>query len=160
MRMRGTKLASALAILALVACGKVQFIPSPFTAQDVTLSYSPDEDLSVLRWRIAAQGDDASGVTFDLLQTDGSWKAIQFGSAPYASGLYPCSGGTCAQLVLRGRYAMAGGLPSPVRAHAPDGYVVPGLAVQQSVLVQPSLVVSAGFASDNLTINASVSDKV
>src|SRR5262249_23110330 len=115
--MRGSKIATALVILCAGACGQVEFIPSPYTPQNLSMRYSPDEDLSVLRWQITATGADVEGTTFDLQQGDGTWKPIQFGTAPYTSGLYPCNGATCAQLVIRGRYPFAVGAGSPVRAH-------------------------------------------
>jgi hypothetical protein len=157
--MRGTKIATALAILCAGACGQVEFIPSPYTPQNLSMRYSPDEDLSVLRWQITATGDDMTGTTFDLLQSDGSWKPIQFGAAPYASGTYPCNGLTCAQLVLRGRYPFDVGGLSPVRAHSPDGFVVPGMIIRQSALqIRPSLTVSAVFAADNLSVDVAIAD--
>jgi hypothetical protein len=140
-------------------CGQVEFIPSPYTAQGLQARYSPDEDLTVLRWWFEATGDDVDGVSFDILQADGTWKPVRFEAAPYASGIYKCDLVTCAQFAVRGRYPLSIGSASPIRSHSPDGFVVPGLTVRNTaVQIKPSLAVSAAFASDNLSVHVAIAD--
>ena len=155
--MRGTwTIATALM---LASCGRVTFIPSPYTPQGLEARYSPEEDITVLRWWFEATGGDVDGTTFDLRQPDGSWKPIRFEQAPYASGIYPCDLVSCAQFVVRGRYPLSIGQASPVRAHSPDGFLVPGLTVRNAaVQIKPSLAVGAAFASDNLSVHVVIAD--
>src|SRR5262249_20096102 len=142
-----------------LACGRVEFIPSPYSPGNLSMRYSPEEDLSVLRWQVAARGDDFSGTSFDLLRRDGTWKPIEFAAAPYRSAIYPCGARTCAQLIMRGHYPFNLGAPSPVRAHTPDGLVVPGIVIQQAEeQIRPSLTLSVGFATDNQSIDVAISD--
>jgi hypothetical protein len=113
-RVRGTFVCAAAA-LAIAGCGRVHFVPAPFTPDSVELVYDPSEDLSRLRFHVA----DTDGVSLELRAGDGTWAPIDFAGAVYPSGSWSCTGGTCYQLVQRGRIPLpdSGGV---VRGVQPD----------------------------------------
>jgi len=149
--------ALALVCAAALGCGRVLFVPSPWTPQSITITYAPSEDLSVVRWAIAGSAD---GVRFELAQPDGSFGAIDFAAAPYSSGTYPCDAGTCAQLVLRGHYRAPAQGPPPVRARKPGFGVSPGTPAAAERTVDPSLAVTLAFADDNAQVRIAVDDRL
>jgi hypothetical protein len=140
-------------------CGRVRFVPSPYSPQSVEVTFAPAEDLSVVRFAVAApDAQDDEDLTFELAQPDGTFARIDFGAAPYPSGGYSCPQGTCFQLVRRGRYQPTPG-SAPVRAqHARVGLALGGVVTLRQV--DPSLTVSAGFAEGNATLNFTVDDRL
>ena len=51
-------------------CGDVHFVPSPYTPQSVELTYSAQEDVTAVRWRVSAA--PLTQTRFELLAADGS----------------------------------------------------------------------------------------
>jgi hypothetical protein len=117
-RCRALAASVLLAVTVLsVGCGDVLFVPSPYTPQNVDLIYSPQEDISIVRWRIsstAALGDD---LRFEILR-DSGYQTIDFSQSLFPGGASRCAdagGGTCFQYVERGLYPLDR-FPQPIRA--------------------------------------------
>jgi hypothetical protein len=104
-------------VLGLSACGNVTFIDAPFAPRQIVILYSVQEDLTVVRWRMSAAHDDPA-VGFELLDSTGTWRAVDFATAPYPGGVAPCGSGKelCAQLVIPGRYQPPEGAATPLRS--------------------------------------------
>jgi hypothetical protein len=148
----------AMSVLSL-GCGDVLFVPSAYTPQNVDLIYSPQEHISIVRWRIsstAALGDD---LHFQILLDDG-WQTIDFSRSVFPGGPSACADGlgSCFQYVVRGHYPV-GLRPRPVRAvQSTYGTLEGGPA---SVETPPeSLVVASWFHTNNDFVIVSVADLV
>ncbi len=91
-----------------VGCGDVLFVPSPYTPQKVDLIYSPQEDISIVRWRISSPAGLGDDLHFQLLGDDG-YSDIDFSQSLFPGGASTCAdadGGSCFQYVVRGQYAL------------------------------------------------------
>jgi hypothetical protein len=116
----------ALALLVLAAgCGELHFVPAPYTPQDVELVYSEQEHITIVRWRVSAAAP-ISNTRFEILGPDG-YLPVDFSTSVYAGGMNACTGrkGTCAQYVVRGKYAVEKD-QRPVRAVNDAFGVLPG----------------------------------
>jgi hypothetical protein len=140
-------------LVGAAACGKVVFGPSPATPVGVELAYSPEEDLTRLRWSVA---DDAN-LTFELSTANADFTPIAFDAAPYPSGSAACGNATCYQLVARGR------LRPPtdgvmIRSRDPDLGVFRGNPVKDIGQVTPALKLMVSLSTDNATLGIDVED--
>jgi hypothetical protein len=147
----------AMTVLSL-GCGDVLFVPSPYTPQNVDLIYSPQEDISIVRWRIsstAALGDD---LQFQILD-DGGWQTIDFSRSVFPGGPSACDDGvgSCFQYVLRGQYPVDQ-RPRPVRAvHSTYG-TLPGSAAV--AVTTETLAADSWFQVNNGAVIVSLADLV
>ncbi len=152
--MRAWRWTGFCALLA-AACGKVTFAPAPWAPVAEELAYSPDEDLTRLRWSV----DENAPVTFELLTAaDFDFHPVDFDKAPYPSGQYPCGGGRkCYQLVLRGRV-----LPPPdkvmIRSRSQDYGAFKGVPVVDLGEVGPAIKFAADLSQDARSFDLTVSD--
>ena len=89
-----------------LGCGAVEFVPSPYTPQNVDLIYSTQEDITIVRWRVSS-ASPPSDLTFQFF-VDGSYQDVDFSASVYPGGGAPCSDGkgTCYQYVVHGTYAI------------------------------------------------------
>src|SRR5262245_56891132 len=105
-RIGGAGLWAALLTWGLGAgCGDVRFVDSPFAPRQIAITYSKQEDVTLVRWRIGS-GDPGPDLRFELLDESGAWRPVDFAKSVFAGGLAPCGDGrgSCAQLVLAGTY--------------------------------------------------------
>ena len=127
-----------LGILAsLGACGNVTFVDAPYAPRHISIIYSAQEDLTLVRWRMSATNLDQA-VGFDLLDQTGVWRPIDFAASLYPGGVAPCGkdpggkgpggkdAGLCAQTVLPGRYQPPAKAPSALRSRNPTFGTSPG----------------------------------
>ena len=110
--------AAVVSTTAVVGCGEVHFLPSPFTPQKVELVYSAQEHLTIVRWRVDATAP-VDETRFELLGPDG-YQPIDFSRSLFTGGVVACGDGkhSCAQYVVRGHYPQRtpAGQFRPVRA--------------------------------------------
>ncbi|HEX3903747.1 MAG TPA: hypothetical protein VH853_12980 [Polyangia bacterium] len=144
--------------LLCLSCGAVQFVPSPYTPQNVDLIYSAQEDISIVRWRISdtAPGSD---LQFQFLGDNG-YQDLDFSQSVYPGGASLCGDGTgtCFQYVVRGHYQLAL-RPRPVRAVQSAYGVFPGeLAKAESPAV--TLGATSFFHTNNDQVLVSITDLV
>jgi hypothetical protein len=149
-----------LLLLALLAgCGDVHFIPSPFTPQDVELIYSPQELITVMRWRVSAT--PLTETRFELLDPQsGGYSPIDFSQSVYTGGLEPCGDGygTCAQYVVRGQYTVPASA-HPIQAVHDVYGVLPGV-IPTFRTVQPTLSLASFFHAHNDMVYLNITDPV
>lgn len=150
--------ASLVSLLALAACGEVHFVPSPYTPVNVEVLYAAQEDVSLIRWRLGST-EPLPDTAFELLR-DGAYAAIDFSRSVFPGGVNRCSDGrgSCAQLVVRGRYALDPALP-PVRAVHTRFGVLPG-GVAQAKTIAETLRVQSHFSPRNDAVFVSMDDRV
>src|SRR3954469_2471046 len=143
-----------------VGCGDVLFVPSPYTPQNVELIYSPQEDISIVRWRISSTAPLGEDLQFQILGDDG-YQTIDFSQSLFPGGASSCAdagGGSCFQYVVRGHYPLAQ-FPRPVRAvHASYG-TLPGQLPSQKTEKQ-TLGVDPFFHLTNDQLYVSLTDTV
>lgn len=110
MSLRRTSWSAFAVALALAgtSCGTIHFIRSPYTPWSVLVTYSLQEDLSIVSWNLGAP-IDPQAVRFELL-LDGRWQPLSFDAAPYPAGSFECAEGTCYRYTIPGRYQPPGDL--------------------------------------------------
>jgi hypothetical protein len=122
-------LASFLGILAsLGACGNVTFVDAPYAPRHISVIYSAQEDVTLVRWRMSATTADRS-VGFDLLDQTGTWRPIDFAASLYPGGVAPCgmdTDGLCAQTILPGLYQPPAQATGTLRARNSTFGTLPG----------------------------------
>jgi len=145
--------------VAFVGCGDVLFVPSPYTPQNVELIYSPQEDISIVRWRISSTAAPGEDLYFQILGDDG-YQTIDFSQSLFPGGTSTCAdgdGGSCFQYVVRGHFQL-GKLP-PVRAvHATYGTLPGELATPRTE--EQTLGVDPFFHLTNDQVYVSLTDTV
>jgi len=147
-------------LVALVAgCGEVHFVPSPYTPQAVELVYSPQEHITVMRWRVSAALPVAE-TRFEMLGADGGYQPIDFSQSAFPGGLIACTDkfGTCAQYVVRGQYTVPPDA-RPVQAVHDVYGVLPG-GVPTYRTASPSLELASFFHGRNQTVTLNITDHV
>jgi hypothetical protein len=94
-------LAATAATAGSLSCSDVKFQLAPFTPQKVELLSSPQEHVSVVRWRVDAS-PPLEGTRFELWGPDG-YRPISFADSVYPGGIVACADGqgSCAQYVTR-----------------------------------------------------------
>jgi hypothetical protein len=142
-------------------CGAVEFVPSPFTPQNVDLVFSPQEDITVVRWKVSSKAP-GSDLKFQLLGENG-YRDIVFSQSVYPGGPSACTdgSGTCYQYVVRGQYPVSV-WKRPIQAeHAVYG-VLPGPIVPQlETAKDPTLSVAAlRFLPNNSMVQVQMTDQV
>ena len=107
------RLSIVVTFVCLMSCGPVQFVPSPYTPQNVDLIYSVQEDISIVRWRISATAPGPD-LKFQFLGDNG-YQDIDYSHSVYPGGASLCGDGegSCFQHVVRGHHQLA--RPRPVR---------------------------------------------
>jgi hypothetical protein len=139
-------------------CGEVHFVPSPYTPQAVALTYSAQEDVTIVRWRVSAA--PLTQTRFELLAADGSYQPIDFAKSVFAGGTEDCGDkfGTCAQFVVRGHYTVAPDA-QPVQAVHDVYGVLPG-SVPTTKTVPTTLALKSFFHSQNEMVTLNITDDV
>ena len=151
----------ALVLMAAGGCGDVHFIPSPFTPQEVELVYSPQEHLTVVRWRVDASAPVAQ-TRFELLGSDGSYGPIDFTQSAFTGGVKDCTfgGGSCAQYIVRGHYEVPPGARPVIAVHDLYG-VLPGGAATTTTLDQDhDLSIDSFFHPGNASVTLNITDPI
>ena len=154
-------LTTAVSTTAVVGCGDVHFLPSPFTPQNVELVYSAQEHLTIVRWRVDATApvDEAR---FELLGPDG-YQPVDFSRSLFTGGVVACGDGThsCAQYVVRGHYPQRppAGQFRPVRAVHEVYGELPG-APAKSRTIDDSFTMKAFFNFKNDPVFVNLTDAV
>jgi hypothetical protein len=139
-------------------CGDVHFVPSPYTPQSVELTYSAQEDVTAVRWRVSAA--PLTQTRFELLAGDGSYQPIDFAKSVFTGGLEDCGDhfGTCAQFVVRGHYQVAADA-QPVQAVHDVYGVLPG-GVPTTKTVPTTLQLKSFFHSHNDMVTLNITDDI
>jgi hypothetical protein len=150
-RARRSGVAGGCALVALVltaGCGEVNFVPSPVTPQHVELTYSLQEKITVVRWRVDAAAPVAQ-TRFELLGSDGNYSPIDFSQSVFAGGIIPCTDGegSCAQYIVRGEYKADNA--RPVRAVHDVYGVLPGVLVKRTDEVPETISFNSFFRPGN-----------
>ncbi|HXJ23949.1 MAG TPA: hypothetical protein VMT03_27395 [Polyangia bacterium] len=147
--------------MALVSgCGPVEFVPSPFTPQNVELIYSAQEDITIVRWRISSDDPASDQLHFELLGPTG-YQRIDFSQSAYPGGSVPCGDGTgtCFQLVQRGSPTVPAGATHPVRGvHDTYGVLPGGLPLTRTIT--NTLTVTSFFHNGNDLVYVDIKDAV
>jgi hypothetical protein len=147
--------------LSCLSCGAVEFVPSPFTPQNVDLIYSPQEDITIVRWKVSSQAP-GQDLKFQIL-LDNGYEDVDFSRSVYPGGASSCTdgSGTCYQYVLRGQY------PVQVRNRPIQGDhdvygILPGpLVTQLDTAVGPTLQVAAStFLPNDQAVGVQMTDRV
>ena len=146
----------AASTTAVVGCGDVHFLPSPFTPQNVELVYSAQEHLTIVRWRVEATAP-VDETRFELLGPDG-YQPIDFSRSLFTGGVVACGDGThsCAQYVVRGHYPQrpTAGQFRPVRAVHEFYGELPGAPAKSRTLENSFLMKSFfNFKNDPVFVN-------
>src|SRR5579871_6812670 len=148
---------AGLALLSL-GCGAVEFVPSPYTPQNVDLIYSTQEDITIVRWRVSSTAP-GSDLKFQFL-VDGVYTDIDFSTSVYPGGSAPCSDGkgTCYQYVVRGNYPL-GPKDHPIQGvHDLYGVLPGGLPTPSTVDTTLSFV--SFFHTNNDEVFVNIDDAV
>jgi hypothetical protein len=149
-----------LAVMGIgLGCGKVSFVPSPFSPQNVDLVYSSQEDITVVRWRISSTAPADPDLRFQILGAAG-YGPLDFSQSLFPGGGTPCTDGvgSCFQYVLRGRYATWKG-GRPIQAvHSLYG-VLAGATADASTVDQ-TLSVASFFHTGNQLVTVNITDQV
>ncbi|HET6146934.1 MAG TPA: hypothetical protein VFH68_05340 [Polyangia bacterium] len=143
------------------ACANVTFVDAPFAPRKIDLLYSVQEDITAIRWRVAATEPDPQ-VRFELLDADGEWQPVDFASSVYQGGVTHCAdkkGGLCGQMVVRGRYRPPDDAPSPLRSRNPTYDLSPGDQPTLHDYVQ-TLSLKTYFSRNNLGLVTTISDVI
>jgi len=147
-----------LAIAAFAGCGEVHFVPAPFTPTAVELIYSEQENITVMRWRVAAT--QLSQTRFEMLGPNG-YQTIDFSKSVFTGGVNACTEGegSCAQYVVRGLYTVDKD-QRPVQAvHDTFGVLPGGIPTTKTVPVTLKDFASI-FGPKNDAVYVTVSDAV
>ena len=151
----------AVSTTAVVGCGDVHFLPSPFTPQNVELVYSAQEHLTIVRWRVEATAP-VDETRFELLGPDG-YQPIDFSRSLFTGGVVACGDGThsCAQYVVRGHYPQrpTAGQFRPVRAVHEFYGELPG-APAKSRTIEETFTMKAFFNFKNDPVFVNLTDHV
>ena len=142
-----------------VGCGDVLFVPSPYTPQNVDLIYSPQEDISIVRWRISSTAQLGDDLYFQILGENG-YETIDFSQSVFPGGGSACADGvgSCFQYVVRGQYP-ASLYPNPVRAiHTTYGTLPGELAIPRTE--DQTLSVAPFFHTNNDQLLVELTDTV
>jgi hypothetical protein len=145
-------LLAGLALLG-VGCGAVEFVPSPYTPQNVDLIYSTQEDITIVRWRVSSTSP-GSDLGFQIL-LDNGYTPIDFLTSVYPGGAAPCSDGkgTCYQYVVRGNYPVAT-RNHPIQGdHSLYGILPGGLATASTLDTTLSFVSFFHTNNDEVFVN-------
>jgi hypothetical protein len=155
-------LTTAVSSTAVVGCGEVHFLPSPFTPQNVELVYSEQEHLTIVRWRVDATApvDEAR---FELLGPDG-YQPVDFSRSLFTGGVVACGKNgehSCAQYVVRGHYPQRtpAGQFRPVRAVHELYGELPG-APAKSRALETSFTMKSFFNFKNDPVFVNLTDTV
>jgi hypothetical protein len=146
-------------LLAAAGCGNVRFVDAPFAPREITVAYSVQEDVTVLRWRLGS-GKPTSDVRFELLEADGQWHPVDFSTSVFVGGMVACGDGrgVCVQLVLPGRFEPPTA-PTVLRAFHPAYGMNPGDAATMQT-DDKTLTLQAGFDRGNATMTTTVADLI
>lgn len=149
-----------LVACALGACGNVTFVDAPFAPRRIAILYSSQEDVTVIRWHMAAEQPDSS-VTFELADAAGKWQTINFAGSLFPGGVAPCgtSGGLCGQMVLPGQYRPPANGATPLRALNPSYGSSPGDAPSFTRYIK-SLALKSFFLRGNAQLSAKIDDAI
>ena len=142
-----------------VGCGAVEFVPSPYTPQNVDVIYSEQEDISIVRWMISSTAP-GSDLEFQILEESG-YQTIDFSQSVYPGGASACRNGvgSCFQYVVRGQYAFAPG-DRPVQAVHPLYGVLPGAVVVKLDVEATTLQQTSFFDANDDQIFVQITDRV
>lgn len=141
-------------IAAATACGVVTFVPSPYAPRELSVVYSEQEDVTVLRWKLGARVDP-DDVRFELV-IDGQWAAIDFDEAPFPSGDYDCANATCFQVSRRGRYEVPAEGIVLRSLHEHHGMLAAGPVALETL--SDSLEFHPRFRAGNATVALAIED--
>src|SRR5689334_6349828 len=78
------------AVAAAAGCGDVRFVVSPYAPDAVQVVYSQQEDVTIVRWRLAAAPPLGADTTFELLGADGTYAPLDFGASYFPGGAAAC----------------------------------------------------------------------
>jgi len=143
------------------ACGNVTFVDAPFAPRGIDLVYSAQEDVTAIRWRLAATEPDPE-VRYELLDAAGKWQPVDFGASVYQGGIAVCGdkkGGLCGQMVVRGRYQPPADALTPLRSRNPTYDVSPGDA-PGSHEYPVTLSLKTFFSRDNVGLVTTIDDRI
>lgn len=148
-------MATAAAVsLLLAACGEVHFVPNPYLARNVEVTFSTQENLTLFAWELG-QNVDPERVTFELAAGDG-WRPLVFEDAPFPAGAWPCGVATCFRYTEPGRYEPpASGLV--LRSRHPDHGQLPPM-VARVATVPTTLSMAPRFRYGNSELALRVDD--
>ncbi len=100
------------------ACANIQFERGPYAIRALEVVYSAQEDLTFFSWRLRKDAK-LNLVDFELF-TDGAYRSIDLGDAPFPSAPEACGSTWCFQYQLPGEYELPA--TSPMRSvHRDDG---------------------------------------
>jgi hypothetical protein len=141
-------------------CGNVQFIDAPYAPRKIDVLYSAQEDVTVVRWRMAADKPDPD-VRFEILDASNAWQPVDFAASVFAGGVTTCGDGkgTCAQLVLDGPYQPPPSAPTMLRSFSPGFGVAPGNAAQ-TASYDKMLTLQASFELGNAKLAIKLADAI
>jgi hypothetical protein len=141
-------------------CGDLQFVDAPFAPREITVTYSLQEDVTIIRWRLGAEKPPADA-RFEMLDPSGTWGDVDFSASLFPGGLTPCGDrrGVCAQLVLPGRYRPPD-QPTVLRAVHPGYGLSPGNAIKANRTEDKTLTLKSYFERGNRRVVAKVTDWV
>jgi hypothetical protein len=143
------------------ACGNVTFVDAPFAPRKIDLLYSAQEDVTAIRWRLAATEPDPE-VRYELLDAKGEWQPVDFSTSVYQGGVTRCAdkkGGLCGQMVVRGRYRPPVDAPSPLRSRNPTYDVSPGDAPTRHDYTE-TLTLKTYFSRNNVGLVTTIVDEI
>ncbi len=145
----------------LGACGNVTFVDAPFAPRHINVIYSSQENVTVVRWRMAAEQADSS-VTYQLADAAGNWQTIDFAASLFPGGVAPCGngGGICAQIVLPGHYQLPTKGTTPVRTLNPTYGTSPGNTPSLIQYVDKTLMLTSTFRRNNQILSAKIDDVI
>lgn len=148
--------------LVCFGCGAVEFVPSPFTPQNVDLIFSPQEDITIVRWKVSSKAP-GSDLHFQLLGENGYVSLGDFSQSVYPGGPSACTdgSGTCYQYVVRGKYPVST-WNRPIQAVHDTYGVLPGPVVHDLQTAKgPTLSVAAlRFLPNNAMVQVQMTDQV
>jgi len=152
---------STLVLIAVAGCGDVHFVPSPFTPQEVELIYSPQEHITVVRWRVDASAPVAQ-TRFELLGSDGNYSPIDFTQSAFTGGITDCTfgGGSCAQYIVRGQYQVDPGARPVIAVHDLYGVLPGGPATTKTLDDKHDLSIDSFFHPGNASVTINISDPI
>ncbi len=151
---------AALAVVPAWGCGNVKFVDAPFAPRHIDVIYSVQEDVTAVRWRLAASDPDPD-VSYELLDSDGHWQRVDFSSSVYLGGIARCGDkkGLCAQMVMNGRYQPPADVLTPVRSRNPTFDVSPGDQPAEHDY-ESTLTFTTYFSRNNLGLVTTINDVI
>ncbi|MFW5966810.1 MAG: hypothetical protein ACOCV2_04785 [Persicimonas sp.] len=133
-------LGGMVAILVAVnfGCSMVQFEQSPYSARDLAVVYSEQEDVTFLSWKLGEEVE-VDDIVVELYQED-EYRPVELDRAPFPAEPYACgSGEICLQYQVDGRLELVDGQP-PIRItheHVWDGPEAELREVDQTFDIEP-----------------------